>query len=754
MRRSALLFLCSVAPVAGLAAGCDFGSSTPPPGDAGESTDGTFVVPETGPHDGAAAHDATTDAGSGDGDAAVTDADGAVEAAPPGDAAPDGPPTGQFPTSTVDFGATDCATAPANQTYAFTNSGPVAITWSASVGTGTPFAIVGSAQGTVAPGQKGSITLSASAVPATTTAGATISGALTLTTDVPGFATVTVPLQVTARGGTLTLSPASAGFGQVQLSVQAQDIPLTITNTGNASVGVTVGAATDPEFAIAYTGAPAAQTVASGATLAGAAARFKPTTAGALSASAPITTTGAICGTSVTSIPMTGTGTTAPVTAGPDPIDFGPVPCGKTGVTKGLDITNGYSFGITYSAQLALGASSPFTIPTPTGSVAAGAQATVPVTPKPIPAISSTALDAISDTLTVTTSAPNSQPISLTVHETAQGAVLAVSMPTTGFGQVQANSSGSLPFTVTNSGNLAAPLTLTPGGAGFGAAFVGTSTAAANNGQAKGNATFSPTALGGANGSVTVGTNVVQCGTPPAAVALTATGTGPIAGVPTTGPSMTVTCGGAASGQQNIAIANNGTAQLVISAAVSNLKSFSVVSVPASIAPGTSGNIVVEVAAPVLGTTLAGVTNDTLQITTNELAGTNTHSVPVTVTVNGANLYLVDSNNTIESEVLFTTCGETLSYGFENTGNQPAVLLVQYPSNNDDRFQLQNYANGPTIQAKTVGPKDVVSSHNFSTFAKQCSGSDSGNIITKGSICIAPTSMVYAFSYANNCYCC
>jgi len=378
---------------------------------------------------------------------------------------------------------------------------------------------------------------------------------------VPGFATVTVPLQVTARGGTLTLSPASAGFGQVQLSVQAQDIPLTITNTGNAPVDVTVGAATDPSFAVAYTGGPAAQTVAAGATLAGAAARFKPTAAGALSATAPITTKGAMCGTSATSVAMTGTGTTAPVSIGPDPIDFGPVPCGKTGAPQSLVIKNGYSFPITYSTQLAHGASSPFTIATPTGSVPASSQASVQVTAAPMAATATTGPNAFLDTLTVTTNAPNSSPMTLTIEETAQGAVLAVSMATTGFGNVQANSSKSLPFTVTNSGNLAAPLTLTPGGAGFGGAFVGSSTAAANNGTANGNATFSPTALGAANGSITIGTNVVQCGTPPPAIALTATGTGPIAGVPATGPSMAVTCGGGASQTQNITITNSSTAR-------------------------------------------------------------------------------------------------------------------------------------------------------------------------------------------------
>jgi hypothetical protein len=216
---------------------------------------------------------------------------------------------------------------------------------------------------------------------------------------------------------------------------------------------------------------------------------------------------------------------------------------------------------------------------------------------------------------------------------------------------------------------------------------------------------------------------------------------------------MAVTCGGAASQTQTITIANSGTAALVISNAASVNKTFTVVSVPASIAPNSTGDIVVQVPAPVVGTTLAGNYSDKIQFTTNEL-GTPTHTVPVSVTVNGANIYLVDANDAVESQVSFTSCGQTLSYAFENTGNQGATVLEQYPSNNDDRFQLQSYANGPTVQAKTVGPMDVVSSHNFSSFPTACSGSHSGTIITKGSICIAPTTVVYAFNYPNNCYCC
>lgn len=710
MRRAAIVLLCSVAPTGAAVASCNFGTSSTLGGDAGEGADGTFTAPESGPQ-----HEAAL------GDTHET------EAGP--DATTDGAPPGLFPTATVDFGPTDCGSAPANKTYSFTNTTPAAITYSASVGTSTAFGIQGTAAGTVAPGATGTITLTASSVPATSTAGAAITGTLTVTTDVPGFASVDVPLQVTPRGGSLTLSPDPAGFGQVQLTVQAPDMPLTLTNVGNAPVTVAIGAASAPDFAVAYTGGPAGVTVAPGGTLAGAVARFKPTAVGPETATAAIQTTGVMCASTATSVSMTGTGTTAQVTVGPDPIPFGTVPCGTTSTAAGAaTITNGYGFAVNYTAALGKGGASPFTLASSSGSVPANSQASIALTPKPIPVPASVAAGAFDDTLTVTTDAPGVPPATVNVTESASGAILAVSMPNAAFGNVGVSSIASLPFTVTNTGNVAAPLTLAISGPCFGGSFSGSSTAAAGGGTAPGNALCIPTAVGSFQGSLGVTTTAALCAAAPAAIKLTATGVAPTASFSATGPSMAVTCGGAASGVQNVTITNTGTSALTFSNVKSVKGSFTVVSVPASIAPGTSGNIVVQVAAPVIGTTLAGTTADTLSFTTNEV-GSPTHTVSVSVTVNGANLAWNGA-----SSFTFNTCPTTSPYTIENTGNLDATKVIAPANTLSVGFDFTTQQ-GVLVAAGTSISGSV---RPISQSSPSCSGTQSFIFTQQGPVCTSP----------------
>jgi hypothetical protein len=277
-------------------------------------------------------------------------------------------------------------------------------------------------------------------------------------------------------------------------------------------------------------------------------------------------------------------------------------------------------------------------------------------------------------------------------------------MATTDFGTVQANSTGSLPFSVKNTGNVDAPLSLTPGGAGFGAAFTTAATATANNGTAGGNATFAPTALGPANGSLLVSTTAAQCGPAPASIALKATATGPLAAVPGTTVAFAVTCGGGVSKSQGVTITNNGTAPLTFSNVITTGR-VKVVSVPASIAPGASGSIVLQANAATIGTDKGGTTYaDTLSFTTNEL-GTPKRTVPLSVKVSGANLGFVDANGKAITSMTITACSTAYPYGVHNSGDLAAtVTATSAPTQTGSGYATFNsqFSQGVSVAANTT----------------------------------------------------
>jgi hypothetical protein len=689
LRRPALLFLCSLAP-GGALVGC-FGSSTPIPADAGidERPDATFLsFDSSSPVEGAvpeARSDVEREAGPDGPDAEGPEATDA----PAVDAPLDSSPVGIFPTAGLDFGLVDCGTAPDQTwTYSFTNTGPVALTYAATVGSSTLFSIEGAKSGTVAPGGTGSITLAAGMVPVTSTAGAAIAGTLTLTTDVPGFTSVDVPLQITPRGGSLTLSPATAAFNDVQLTVQAPDLPLTLANVGNAPVAITLGAPTDSEFAVVYTGAPGPATVAAGATLVGAAARFAPTSAGAKSATVALHTTGVLCASPATSIPLTGTGTTEPVTVGPGVLSFGLVDCGsQSAQVLPVTITNGYSVAVDYATALAAGSASPYSLDVPTGSVPASGQAVIHVTPLPVPATASVAPGFFDDTLTVTTTAPTGSPSTVSLEETAQGAILALAVPGTAFGEVVAGQIGRLPFTVTNTGNLNAPITLIPAGAGFGGAFTGSATASAGSGTAVGNATFTPATSGSVRGTLSIGTSAPRCAALPGAVALTGTGVGPVATYATEALVLAVTCGGAASSTASLLVTNS-TAYPLTLMATSQSGLFNVLTPSLTIPASSSGSISIQAPAVAIGSKAAGAYLDDLRFTTNEF-GNPTHSVAVNLTVNGANLSFSGA-----SSFDFTSCPERTPFTVQNTGNAPVTVTEPADTLN---VGFDQFANAPSV---------------------------------------------------------
>jgi hypothetical protein len=777
-------------PAGALLAACFGTSTTPlPPGfDGGLVLDsGTTSIFDASTGDSSTVGEAGIDGGGDAADAGGGDAAdaGDVDAGDAGEADA-GDVQAIFTTGPVDFGLVNCGSAPtATKTYSFQNIGPLPVTYSATVGAGSVFAIVGSASGTLQGGQSGTLTVSAGTVPASSTAGTPLTGTLTLTTNVPGATTVVVPLQITPQGGSLTTSPAVVGFGQIELEVAAAPLPVTVTNVGNAPVGVTLGAPTDPEFSVTYTGAPAAAILAAGAVLPGAEAAFTPTSAGQKTATVPLTTTGVLCASPASAIALTGEGSSEPVTVGPSPLDFTTVACGSVGAAKKVTITNGYTFAVTYTATLAAGAASPYTLDVPTGSVPAKGTATVTVTPKPLPVPASVAANAYGDTLTIATNAPGGTPATVPLKESASGAVLTLAMAQTAFGDVAANAPVSRPFTVTNTGNVAAALTLSVTGAGFSGAFTGVATAAAGGGTAGGNVTFSPasSSTAAAAGRVSVTSSGVVCAAA-APLAVTAQPEVAVATFSAATIGFSTICGGNASGTVNVPITNGGDTSLAISSVSIASGHVNLVSFPATIAAGATGNIVLLAVTPATaGGIAAGTYADKLSFTTNE-RGTPTHTIPLSVVIHGANLAFTGVTGGNVLNFTPSACPQVgvypvISYGVTNTGDMAAT--VQGPTNYDPtmftgetnttaRFVGLNAAgapdgtffDGPVSIGPGVAVTDSIREYDqYDTTAQfaPCTGTDSFTYeLAGGPICVALPALVYNFNYTpqpeqSNCEC-
>ncbi|MEO8876435.1 MAG: hypothetical protein ABI461_12670, partial [Polyangiaceae bacterium] len=237
-----------------------------------------------------------------------------------------------------------------------------------------------------------------------------------------------------------------------------------VVNAGNVPAVVSYTMA-NPAFALA----PQGQTLGGQGYSSSTTVTFSPTSTTSYSGSATMTVAAGsvLCALLPAALPLTGTGTTNYVSVTPSSIDFGLVNCGSTGAAKSVTIGNTASGGgatFNWTASLGKGASSPYVLGASSGNVKASKTVALSISPKSVPQVSSTTSDYYADTLTITTDAASDDtPHVIALHETAQGVILALAPTTIAFGTVAGASSSSLPFQVTNNGNLPAKVTLSLG---------------------------------------------------------------------------------------------------------------------------------------------------------------------------------------------------------------------------------------------------------------------------------------------------
>lgn len=585
-----------------------------------------------------------------------------------------GIPATELAIDTIVIDDGECGAQPAAKSLTFTNSGTGPLTWSASI-EGAGFTLVGEASGTVDPEGSATITVQPDAVPSSASVGQMIEAMLVVETNArtEPFA---IPLSLQVHGGSLLVETPAVAFGQIQVSVPAGVTPLTIKNQGDRPIQVALGAPATTEFTATWDGAPAAATVAPGETLVGATSNFTPADQGARTDAVAIVATGPVCAGDVANVALAGEGTFAQVGVTPGTVPYGTTACGSTATTRNITITNNYAIPITYTATVMSG---PYTIAAgnQSGTVPANSTLAVPVAANAVPrAPGSLTANVLDGSVRITTNAPGHSPATIALDQAASGAVLALAPApgsTVDFGNVVAGAPEAQSYSVTNTGNIAATVTVSTTGSGYSAAVPGTGSIPATGVAQTGTITQTVAARGTQAGTFTLATATNRCQTAaPGGLTLTANAQAPVATISAV-PAMSLQCGGGVSGTVTISVTNSGDTPLTLSSPTISAGFTLLTTLPVTIGPGLSTNLQVRATAAVIGTDRGGTSRTgTLSFATNEI-GAPTRTLNLAAAINGANIDFEFPVGTRVSSLAFTAnaaCPATRTIGIRNSGNQ------------------------------------------------------------------------------------
>ncbi|MBV9947905.1 MAG: choice-of-anchor D domain-containing protein, partial [Myxococcales bacterium] len=557
-----------------------------------------------------------------------------------------------------------------------TNVGGSALSWSATL-TATPyFSLSAPTGGSIAPGGAVTMTVTAQPVPSFAAAGSTEQSTLRMTTSDPAHSLVEIPATLTAGGGALGLVPSTAAFGRVPVGMRANDIPIALVNSGNLPLTVGFIQPADSQFDLAWTGAPSSVVLAPGASVPGLFAQYQPTRGTANYVVASINTTGNVCGTNPTSIALTGQGTSGSAIVQPAALDFGGVACGAQAGGKAIAIQNAGGASFDWTASFARGGL--YGLSASSGTVAAGATTTVLVTPSPVPATSATTPDLYAETLTITTTAYSDAPHTVTLHETAQGAVLSSSASAVRFGGVAVGMNAEQQLTISNAGNVSAAVSLRTGPPFD---VVPRDQVVGGAGSSPAQLSFTPGYSGEFTGTATlsVSPDTVLCGPLPSAIVLAGTGVGSGVAVSPTNFDFGLVACGAQAAARTLTVENNGGAAFNWMASVTSGPGYYSLDVTSGwLAAGSSTTLTITPAAiPSTSDVTPDVYAGTITMTT-DLPGDAPHAVSLHETAQGAILSLTPAS--VGSGIPFgpVSVGSMagVPFGIANGGNAPASVTV------------------------------------------------------------------------------
>ena len=469
-----------------------------------------------------------------------------------------------------------------------------------------------------------------------------------------------ISLSGTGTSSVVSLSSTGLTFPSQTVGTTSAAQIVTLTNTGNTSLGITSVAMTGTN------GGDFDQTNTCGSSVAAGGnctitVTFAPAAIGPRTAAVSIAdnATG-----SPQTVSLTGTGGGAAVTLTATSLIFGSQNLGTTSAVQAVTLSNTGNTTLNITGLTLAGANpGDFGQSNSCGtSVLAGGNCTISVTFAP------TVPGSRSASLTVADNAPGS-PQTVTLTGTGSGPVVGLSPSTLSYSsQSVGSTSAAQAVTLTNSGNATlniSSILATGANAGDFAATSTCSSSVGPGGTCTVSVTFAPTAPGTRTASVTITDNASSS---PQAVSLTGTGSAPLAGVATTSLTFNGQNLGSTSAAQTVTLNNAGNQALSITGvgfSGSNPGDFTQTNTCGS-SLASSGSCTISVA---FSPTAAGIRTATLTITdnSNNTAGSQ-QSVSLTGTGNGPSISLTPTALTFGSQTQGTTSA-IQSITLTNTGN-------------------------------------------------------------------------------------
>ncbi|MGD0696385.1 MAG: choice-of-anchor D domain-containing protein [Terriglobia bacterium] len=386
----------------------------------------------------------------------------------------------------ISFGNVGLGTT-SSQSVTLTNSGTAPIEVTSATLTGAGFGITGVSLPLYLPAGQ-SVSFNVTFIPTTAT---TVAGNLSVLSDA-GNSPATMALSGTGAAPVLSATLTSISFGNVILGTTGTQI-LGLTNTGTVSALVSQATAVGAGFSTQGLTLPL--TINPGSTFNFTVA-FAPTVSGSVSGSLTLVSNAT---NSPLTLPLSGTGGTALLSASPTQINFGNVTL-STSSSQTVTLTNTGTFNVTVSQASVTG----------TGFSITGLQLPLTLTAGQSAGFNAVFTPAstgnIAGNLTVVSNATNSPAIVPVSGTGVSGGIITITpSPTVSFGNVMLGSSSTLPVMVSNTGSstvtisqavaapsdftlapVSLPLTLTAGQ------------------SANLSVTYTPTAPAGVTGSLTI----------------------------------------------------------------------------------------------------------------------------------------------------------------------------------------------------------------------------------------------------------
>jgi len=517
--------------------------------------------------------------------------------------------------SSVNFGSVQVGT---NQTISetLTNSGGSNVQITAASASGTGFSISGLAlPATLSAGQTVSFTVKFAP---TGTGSAT--GNITVTSD-GSNPMLDIPLSGTGvADGAVTASPSTVAFGTVVVGSN-QTITQTLTNSGGSSLKVTAATVSGSGFTMSGLTLPATLNAGQSVSFS---VKFAPTSTGSATGSLIITSDGS---NPTMTVPLSGNGVAdGGLSASPTSLSFGSVQVGNNqSINETLTNSGGSDVKITAASASGSGYSlSGLTLP-----VTLSAGQTVSFSVKFAP----TAGGSATGNVTITSDGSNPT-LNIPLSGTGVSAgTLSANPSSLAFGSVQVGNNSSKSETITNTGGSSVTITgASSGAAAFSVSGLSLPTTLTAGQSVTFSVVFAPASAGSASANLTVTSNASN---PSLAVALTGTGTAPgqLGVSPASQSFGSVTVG--SSGAKTGTLSATGSA-VQVTGVTSDSPEFVVsgISFPATIGAGGTASFTVTFTPSASGTATGNITfasNASNGPTVQALTGSGTAPLPHSV---------------------------------------------------------------------------------------------------------------------------